>query len=82
MIIEELKETINQKNSYIKLLKAEIEEKNKLPSQENYNELNNKYEKILSEFNSVQNTIQLKDDKICNLKMKLDSILAQNKNMK
>ena len=81
-IIEELKETINQKNSYIKLLKAEIEEKNKLPSQENYNELNNKYEKILSEFNSVQNTIQLKDDKICNLKMKLDSILAQNKNMK
>ena len=81
-IIEELKQTIAQKSNFIKLLKSELKQKEKLPSQEDYEELNYNYEKVLNELNLAQNTIKNKDEEINNLKMKLDSILAQNKNMK
>lgn len=81
-LIEELKQTIAQKSNFIKLLKSELKQKEKLPSQEDYEELNYNYEKVLNELNLAQNTIKNKDEEINNLKMKLDSILAQNKNMK
>lgn len=81
-LIEELRQTINQKTNFIKLLKSEIETKNNLPTQEEYNEINNNYENILKEFKSSQNIIKTKDEEINNLKMRLESILAQNKNMK
>ena len=81
-LIEELKQTIAQKSNFIKLLKSELKQKEKLPSQEEYEELNYNYEKVLNELNLAQNTIKNKDEEINNLKMKLDSILAQNKNMK
>ena len=81
-LIDELKQTILQKSNFIKLLKSELKEKEKLPSKEDYEELNYNYENILNELNLAQNTIKDKDDEINNLKMKLDSILAQNKNMK
>ena len=81
-LIDELKQTILQKSNFIKLLKSELKEKEKLPSKEDYDELNYNYENILNELNLAQNTIKNKDDEINNLKMKLDSILAQNKNMK
>ena len=72
LLIEELRQTINQKTNFIKLLKSEIESKNKLTTQEEYDEINNNYEKI----------VKTKDEEIDNLKMRLNSILAQNKNMK
>lgn len=81
-LIEELKQTIAQKSNFIKLLKSELKQKEKLPSQEDYEELNYNYEKVLNELNLAQNTIKNKDEEINNLKMKLDSILSQNKNMK
>ena len=81
-LIDELRQTILQKSNFIKLLKSELKEKEKLPSKEDYDELNYNYENILNELNLAQNTIKNKDDEINNLKMKLDSILAQNKNMK
>ena len=81
-LIDELRQTILQKSNFIKLLKSELKEKEKLPSKEDYDELNYNYENILNELNLSQNTIKNKDDEINNLKMKLDSILAQNKNMK
>ena len=81
-LIDELKQTIAQKSNFIKLLKSELKQKEKLPSQEEYEELNYNYEKVLNELNLAQNTIKNKDEEINNLKMKLDSILAQNKNMK
>ena len=81
-LIDELRQTILQKSNFIKLLKSELKEKEKLPSKEDYEELNYNYENILNELNLAQNTIKDKDDEINNLKMKLDSILAQNKNMK
>ena len=81
-LIDELRQTILQKSNFIKLLKSELKEKEKLPSKEDYEELNYNYENILNELNLAQNTIKNKDDEINNLKMKLDSILAQNKNMK
>ena len=81
-LIEELKQTIAQKTNFIKLLKSKKKKKEKLPSQEDYEELNYNYEKVLNELNLAQNTIKNKDEEINNLKMKLDSILAQNKNMK
>ena len=81
-LIEELKQTIAQKSNFIKLLKSELKQKEKLPSQEDYEELIYNYEKVLNELNLAQNTIKNKDEEINNLKMKLDSILAQNKNMK
>ena len=81
-LIDELRQTILQKSNFIKLLKSELKEKEKLPSKEDYDELNYNYENILNELNLAQNTIKDKDDEINNLKMKLDSILAQNKNMK
>ena len=81
-LIDELRQTILQKSNFIKLLKSELKEKEKLPSKEDYDELNYNYENILNEINLAQNTIKNKDDEINNLKMKLDSILAQNKNMK
>ena len=81
-LIEELKQTIAQKTNFIKLLKSELKEKEKLPSQEDYDELSYNYEKVLNELNLAQDTIKNKDEEINNLKMKLDSIFAQNKNMK
>ena len=81
-LIDELRQTILQKSNFIKLLKSELKEKEKFPSKEDYDELNYNYENILNELNLTQNTIKNKDDEINNLKMKLDSILAQNKNMK
>ena len=81
-IIDDLKQSIIQKSNFIKLLKSEIESKKNLPTQEEYDELNNNYEKILSEFESEKNEMRTKDEEINKLKMILDSILAQNKNMK
>lgn len=81
-LIEELKQTIIQKSNFIKLLKSDLKEKDKLPSQEEFEELNYNYNNILKELKLVENTIKDKDDEINHLKMKLDSILAQNKNMK
>ena len=81
-IIDDLKQSIIQKSNFIKLLKSEIESKKNLPTQEEYDELNDNYEKILSEFESEKNEMRTKDEEINKLKMILDSILAQNKNMK
>ena len=81
-LIEELRQTINQKTNFIKLLKSEIESKNKLPTQEEYDEINTNYENILNELKSTQKIVKTKDEEIDNLKMRLNSILAQNKNMK
>ena len=81
-LIDELRQTIAQKTNFIKLLKSELKEKEKLPSQKDYDELNYNYENILNELNLAQNTIKNKDEEINNLKMKLNSIFAQNKNMK
>ena len=81
-LIDELRQTIAQKTNFIKLLKSELKEKEKLPSHKEYDELNYNYENILNELNLAQNTIKNKDEEINNLKMKLNSIFAQNKNMK
>ena len=81
-VIEELRQTIIQKTNLIKLLKTELESKNKLPTQDEYDELNFNYDKTLNELISAKNTIKTKDEEINILKMKYDSILAQNKNMK
>ena len=63
-------------------MKSEIESKNKLPTQEEYDEINTNYENILNELKSTQKLVKTKDEEIDNLKMRLNSILAQNKNMK
>ena len=81
-LIDELRQTIAQKTNFIKLLKSELKEKEKLPSHKEYDELNYNYENILNELHLAQNTIKNKDEEINNLKMKLNSIFAQNKNMK
>ena len=81
-LIDDLKQTIIQKSNFIKLLKSEIESKKKLPTQEEYDELNNNYNKVLNELEAEKNKIKTKDEEINKLKMILDSILAQNKNMK
>ena len=81
-LIDELRQTIAQKTNFIKLLKSELKEKEKLPSHKEYDELNYNYENILNELNLAKNTIKNKDEEINNLKMKLSSIFAQNKNMK
>ena len=81
-IIEELKATIKQKTNFIKVLKEELKEKEDLPTQEEYDKLNYNYENNLNELNSAQKIIKNKNEEIDNLKMKLESIMAQNKNMK
>ena len=81
-LIEELREVISQKTKFIKLLKSELKEKEKLPTQDDYDELNYNYENALNNLKTCQSRIKNKDDEIINLKMKLDSINAQNKNMK
>ena len=81
-LIDELKQTIAQKSNFIKLLKSDLKEKEKLPTEEEFEELNYNYNNILKELKLVKNTIKDKDDEINHLKMKLDSIIAQNKNMK
>ena len=81
-LIEDLRENIKEKSNKIKELTNDLKEKNKLPSQKQYDELNLAYDKISNELKLKINYIKKQEDEINNLKMKLDSIFAQNKNMK
>lgn len=78
-LIEEIKEKIIKKN---RKSNGKIKEKEVLNIQNQYNELNLVHKKTTDILKSKSIQIKSKDEDIIDLKMKLDSIYAQNKNMK
>ena len=81
-LLEELRENIIEKSDLIKKLSSELKQKEKISSDNRYIENNSSQEKTSKELKSKDMDIKNKEEEIKNLKMKFDSIFAQNKNMK
>ena len=80
--IEQLKSECMEKDIMIKKLEKELKEKEKLPSQKQYDDISNDYEKIKLELEDKIKIIKRLEGENKDLKMKIDNIIEQNKNMK
>ena len=80
--IEQIKNEIVDKDKIIKQLEKSLKEKENLPSQNQYEEINNHCEKLKIEVDEKIKIIKRKENENKDLKMKIDNLVEQIKNMK
>ena len=80
--LEQIKNEIVDKDKIIKQLEKSLKEKENLPSQHQYEEINNNCEKLKIEVDEKIKFIKRKENENKELKMKIDNLVEQIKNMK